>query len=520
MKLLHRLPFLRLLLFFCAGILFHLGFPTLVPPAWILAPLFAATLLSALLFKRNAFRWRWVFGTLLFLFLSNAAILRTALTAPILWDRESASSSFIVAEICESPNEKRASYGAMVHLHGEGIPAGSKAMLYLAKDSLAMDLKCGDQILFPTNLIKKEESNPYTTYLHSIGCSGTIYLPRGRWKRLGHANHFSLAYKAQETRKEVERKYAEAGLSGEELAILSALTLGDKSQLTQELKASYATTGASHILAVSGLHVGIVYWVIITLLSKILPGERMKKVRVISSLTVLWGYAFIAGLSASVVRASIMLTLVAIGELLERRALTLNTLFASAFCMLLYHPRYLTDVGFQLSYTAVLSILLFQERIYKALIFNGYLLDKIWSLTSVSIAAQLGTLPIVLFHFHRFSNLFGLSGLIVIPVATLLIYAALLLLLCTPFPTLSGGVAWLIIHLTCAMNQAIRWMEQLPHASVDNIDFNGMDVLFLYLLLGSLLGVTTQRSFPRIAFLLILLFTYTTYATMHKMDWI
>lgn len=517
MKTLQGLPFLRLLIFLCIGILAQLVFPSFSVPVWSTIPLYSLTIICALYASKHQYRWRWLFGLSLASLIVIVGMVRTHQTQPIYWERSTHKTPFIIAELTEFPTEKRATYAAVALLHGEEIPEGSQAMLYIAQDSASQALSYGDLLMFPRNVAKGGNNNTdYDRYLRSIGCSGSIYIPKGRWRGIGNNGQTPLFIQAQETRRKVIKLYSSAGLTNDELAIVSALTLGDKSHLSQEIKSSYAATGASHILAVSGLHVGIIYLVIISLLGRILPGNSFKAPRIILTLTILWGYAFIAGFSASVVRASIMLSLVAIGEMMGRKAVTLNTLFASAFCMLLYHPRYLTEVGFQLSYTAVISILLLQEKIYKTLIFKSFIPDKIWSLTSVSIAAQLGTLPIVLYHFHRFSNLFWLSGLIVIPAATLLIYICALLLVCSPFPTLATWIGVVVKHIAHGMNQCILWMENLPHASVEGILFESIDLLLLYAILAAILSVTERRSFLRIATMLTLTLLYASYQTILK----
>ncbi len=519
MKKLQCLPFLRLLIFLCVGILIHLNFPEIVPPRWIVGVLFLTTWMCVFNFGKSSYRWRWLFGSSLALFLTAIGILRSNDTEAIYWDHCCDNTPYIVAEITESPTEKRSTYAVLARLFGNDIPPGTVSMLYIAKDSLSKAVVNGDLLLFPSQLVQRDKEDApsaYETYLRSIGCSGTIYLPRNRWIKMGSTPKVSLLSEAKDARKKVVNLYEKAGISGDELAILSALTLGDKSQLSQEVKASYATTGASHILAVSGLHVGIVYLLIISILGRMFPGNACKGIRIGLTILVLWGYAFITGLSASVVRASVMLTLVAIGEMIGRRSITLNTVFAAAFCMLLYHPRYLTEVGFQLSFTAVLSILIFQERIYKIWIFKSTVMDKIWSLTSVSIAAQLGTLPIVLYHFHRFSNCFWLSGLVVIPLATLLLYTCVALIISSPIPTLSAGIGWLANLLAKGMNASIRWMEELPSASVEAISFNSVDVLFLYAILGTILATMQKHSFRRIALMLSTTLLYASYQTLNK----
>lgn len=512
------MPFLRICLFLIAGIIFGIICPHVHIPRWLSIPAILPLVGTLFIPLNLQYKLRWMFGASLFILLFLVGAIRTQETTPAYWDANTAETPYAIGEIDGTPQKKRSTYGVSMHLFGEGVPTGAKAMAYIAQDSASSTLQGGDILLFPTHLAKKreEKNSSYALHLRQSGHSGSIYLPQDEWRKAGRNHRMTLRRRAENARQRAEAKFRASGLQGEELAIACALTLGDKSHLDKELKESYAATGASHVLAVSGLHVGIIYLVIITLLNTLLRGNKLKQTRIILALSALWAYAFIAGLSPSVVRASVMFSLVSFGEMLGRKALTINTVFASAFIMLLYEPRYLVDVGFQLSYTAVLSILLFHEKIYKSLQCKFFLLDKAWSLTSVSIAAQLGTLPIMLYHFHRFSNCFWLSGLIVIPVATLLIYGCALLLISTPFPIISATVGKLLSLLIEGMNTAIRWIEKIPLSNVESISFNGADVVLLYALLASLLAVVQTRSFRRICVMLSLLLTYTCYSTLVK----
>ncbi|MBR4712189.1 MAG: ComEC/Rec2 family competence protein [Paludibacteraceae bacterium] len=517
METIYRLPFLRICLFLITGILFGITCPDVHLPVWLPLPAILPLIGTFFIPHKLQYKLRWVAGASLFILLFTVGAIRTQETTPVYWEANEEETSYVIGEVEGTPQRKRATYGVTLRLFGEGIPPKSKAMAYIAQDSASGTLAEGDILLFPTHLvIGKEEASEYEAYLRRSGYSMSFYIPKGKWRKAGNAERFSLSKKAREARQWAEERYLSNGLQGEELAIACALTLGDKSQLDRELRSSYSATGASHVLAVSGLHVGIIYLVIVSLLNIPFRGNKLKWLRITLAITALWAYAFVAGLSASVVRASVMFSLVSVGELLGRRSLTINTVFASAFIMLLYEPRYLTDVGFQLSYTAVLAILLFQGSVYKSIQVRPFLLDKAWSLTSVSIAAQLGTMPVMLYHFHQFSNCFWLSGLIVIPAATLLIYGCALSLLTTPLPAVSEAIGGLMSRLIGGMNASIRWLEGLPHSNVTNIGFDGMDVLLLYALLASLLAVMQDRSFHRICVMLSLLLTYTCYSTLTK----
>ncbi len=296
------------------------------------------------------------------------------------------------------------------------------------------------------------------------------------------------------------------GIDGDELGVLSALSVGDKTLLDKDLKNSYSSTGASHILAVSGLHVGVVFWVFTQLLSQIFRGERFA----------LWSYTFVTGLSPSVIRASIMLSMVSLASLLNRRAMVYNTVFASAFMMLLYSPNYLFDVGFQLSYVAVLSILVFQKPIYQAFVFRSKICDKAWSLLSVSFAAQLGTMPLTLYYFHQISNVFWLSGFIVIPLSTVIIYLSVFLWTIHWIPYLSKGTAFLVEKSVRCMNFSIEKMESFHGIVCSNVRFEWVDLMLVGMMLGLLAMYVHKKSFSRVASFLIVVFVYSVYQAISQ----
>jgi competence protein ComEC len=263
------------------------------------------------------------------------------------------------------------------------------------------------------------------------------------------------------------------GIAGDEFAVLAALTVGYTDALQPDLRASYSATGAMHILSVSGLHVGIVYVVIAFLLGFLDKSVRKKILKAVLIVSFLWIYAFITGLSPSVVRSTLMFTFVAVGAALERKTHIYNTVFMSAFFMLLVNPDFLFDVGFQLSYAAVLSIVFFQRPFSNLLPVNNKLLRWLRDLLTVSVAAQLGTMPFTLYYFHQFPNYFLLTNLVAIPLSTIVIYLAMLLLLVSFVPYLSVGVAFLLKGSLWLLNYLIVWIENLPHAlTMISFDFN------------------------------------------------
>ena len=264
------------------------------------------------------------------------------------------------------------------------------------------------------------------------------------------------------------------GLSGDELATVGALTLGYKEGLDKELKHHFQASGAAHVLAVSGLHTGIIYGILLWLLTlggRVRPRYENQAGRIAISaviIAVMWGYAWLTGMTPSVVRAVLMLTLVEIGRAFYRNSFSINTIAAAAVLILLVHPKDLWSVSFQLSFAATFAIVVYAtsmgeiikyHRLRKT--FLGRILSWITGICVVSIAAQLGTLPITMYYFGQISNYFLLTNLIVLPLATLLVPCGLISIalggsLCGIwFSKITGALAWL-------MNHSVGWIEHLP----------------------------------------------------------
>ena len=265
-------------------------------------------------------------------------------------------------------------------------------------------------------------------------------------------------------------------------AVLAAMTLGDKSALTSDLRETYSITGASHVLALSGLHLGIIYM----LLSVLMLGRRGYAVTQVVIILSIWAFALLTGLSTSVVRAATMLTLYALFSIGDRGRSPLNVLSFTAIVLLLLDCRMLFDVGFQMSFLSVLAILLFMPLFDRLVSFDYLmrhpLLRWVYRLSAVSVAAQLGVGPLIAFYFHRFSTYFLLSNFVVIPAATLILYGALLTLL---VPPVGVALAWLV----GALNKALGWLSALPYASIDHLQLSLLQLLMVYVLVGCLYGL-------------------------------
>ncbi|WP_026999782.1 ComEC/Rec2 family competence protein [Eisenibacter elegans] len=281
----------------------------------------------------------------------------------------------------------------------------------------------------------------------------------------------------------------------EALGIASALVLGVKTNLDTETSQTYAQAGLMHILAVSGLHLGLVAGLVSLMLKPLRRWRYGVWVYSLLVIMVLWGYAFLTGASASVLRAATMFSLILLGQALTRQTNIYNIIAASAFILLLYNPMLLFSLGFQLSYLAVIGIIYLYPKIYGIFSIPNPYLDKAWQLSAVSISAQLATFPLGLYYFHQFPNYFLLSNLMVLPVVPFILGGGILLLLLSPFPYLAVWLGWLLSQTIVWMGILVRWLTSLPYASTQGIYLNGWELCFLYGMLLGVLLLLAQRRF-------------------------
>lgn len=345
--------------------------------------------------------------------------------------------------------------------------------LYFANSVDVERLNVGERIFFEGRVASpRNAGNPaeFDTehFLYVRGITGTAYLPMGVWRSDGVADKTLLIY-AMDLRERVLRIYDSLGFDGEEGAVLSALTLGEKRDLSQGVRDLYSAVGASHVLALSGLHLGILY-MLITMLLPVRGGSRLPIImRELLVLLLLWGFAAMAGLTASVVRAVILFTLMSVARCLQREGSVMNALGFAAIVMLVVCPRWLFDVSFQLSFAAVWAILLLEYPLRRLMRVekHGRAYAYVAGVVAVSLSAQLGTLPFVWYYFGTFPLCFLITNFIVMPAAFCVMLLAVLMLALSPFVLLQQFVAWVLKCLLYAMNLLLRGVADLPGASVE-----------------------------------------------------
>ncbi|GAA0890970.1 ComEC/Rec2 family competence protein [Fulvivirga kasyanovii] len=492
---LHWIPyaFVRITAFFIAGILAGIYFGGSGDVAELFGICVALILLYGLVFfllKKSFFSNNHIVGVVGFIAMAMLGYLRVSHAD------QTRDSDHIVHHIDETsyylatlqdPGEERAKTIKFeaevkgVKKNDQWLQSSGKIYLYIDK---SQQLKYGDQLLIKgkPGAIKPPQ-NPgefdYKKFLSFKNIHHQDYLREGDFQLIGSSQNpvSAFAFKARSWAAGVLAANVD---SDRELGIVQALVLGIKDDLDDDTQKAYAASGATHVLAVSGLHVGIIYGIIFFLLSRFQTSARGRWIVAGICILVLWFYALLTGLSPSVLRAVTMFTFVIIGQATGRDSNIYNTLAISAFCILMYAPFLIMSLGFQLSYLAVLGIVYLQPRIYNLYAPDQLVLDKIWATTSVALAAQLATAPLCLLYFHQFPTYFFLSNIIVIPGAMGVLCAGLGVLALSFVPTLAAVLGWLLKWWVYGMNESIIAIRQLPFSQITNISITAFEAASVF----------------------------------------
>ena len=373
---------------------------------------------------------------------------------------------------------------------------GKNILLYLQKDSLPMPHE-GDILLVETSIHRGDTLGDfdYGLYLRRQGIVGTAWAHRGNWQIVGHQPRRGIRAMAQRCQHALHEQYQKMGITGKELGILSALTLGFREELDNDVQQSFSASGAMHVLAVSGLHTGIVWGILMWILTlggwrKPLYEEKSKRWLLGGILILLlWIYAFITGLSPSVMRSALMLSFWELTYLMGRHTSRWNPILSAAVIILLINPLALWSVSFQLSFAAVMGIMVIAQWMQQHTRWHNRWSKYISGLLIVSIGAQLATMPLTLYYFGQTSNYFALTNLIVIPMAFIVLVLGLGTLAfswCALGEWLGIAAKW----STWMMRQAVEWIEALPY-STTKMEISWMSMMCMY---GALIcGIMMMR---------------------------
>lgn len=507
----NKYPFLRLVFAFALGIVIRnatvspcVGIPFLF--CVLLALLGIVILLSRLV---KSYRYRWVFGAVTLFVFAFLGYFRAGVQEPfsdIHYNKVPVGEGWYLARVLEPPTEKEKTLKVELELEGFKsdtlmMPVAGRVMAYFQKSEETASLDYGDVLLFSSSI--REVSPPmnpeefdYKRYLERRGVSGTVFLRQGEWFHTGMRNVHPIRAFAYRFRESLLSALQRCGVTEDEFGVGAAILLGYDESLPAQVRQNYVAAGAMHILCVSGMHVGIIYLLASFILGFMGKGKKAAFVRRIVLLVLIWFYALLTGLSPSIMRSALMISFLIFGELIRRKGYALNSIAASAFFILLVNPNNLYAIGFQLSYVAVVGIVLLQRPIYNLLYIKNKLLDKMWEITAVSIAAQIATMPFTVYYFNQFTPYFWLSNLFMTPLSFVVILSGMLLLMVSWVPVLGiymGKVVWTSLHL---MNGLVAGIERLPLSLVKGLymtDFQFVLTLMMLLLLWLFVNLKKKR---------------------------
>lgn len=510
--LIREIPFLRLVLPLCAGIVSGLYYS---PDDIVFV---SAGALIILLFLSGLFFNRSLANTVYGIALTSALFA----TGSFLYKSEKKNISVLEpgqalysGVLSDFPEEKPNTFSMVLRLEGrlsgDAIRSvNGSIQIYHRKGQDVIAYRPGDRMIVrcsPVEIVNR--GNPfefdYRFYMENHGIRYYAFTDSSDIISHVSPKHRKLIHIALIIREKIIGMYKARGISGERLALVSAITLGQKNMLDQDQKQQFIKAGVMHIMAVSGLHAIILSLFVFRLLF-FLKG-KLKIFRVLITILILWIFAFVTGLTPSVLRATLMYTFLQAGYLLKRPVNAVNSVLASAYAIIIFRPSVIFDAGFLLSYSAVIFIIMFYRDLYTKLRFSNRVSDFVWQSAAVTVIAQLGTLPLTMMLFNRFPTWFILSNIIIVPVSSLVIITACLVPLTFPVRFISWYVARALDFLTGFTQLLTEKASSLPVSSIENIGMITAECILLMITIFLFTSVLLKRrSVPTFLAMMSLLF--------------
>ncbi|AHM59711.1 comec/rec2-related protein [Flammeovirgaceae bacterium 311] len=470
-----------------------------MPALWFSFTAAVIFMLSAFFLKQNnSFEQLfWGFGA--FCMLLGFGYWRTSLAVQVAVPANPDAVHWL-AEVEDEPVPTQKSYRFRARIReASGATDGVIALVYIPRNQLTQAPGPGQLLLLKGTVqevpppLNPGEFN-YQAYLASLGVHHQLFSTAvqqasrqtGPFEWVKQTALGSRRYLLQV----VQRLVADREAAG----VVSAMVLGHRAALDRSLRQAYADAGVMHVLAVSGLHVGIVYGFLLLLFSRFQKKKWQRWGWLVLCLLVLWLYAWLTGLAPSAMRAALMFSIIALGKASKLKGNIYNSIGLSAFLLLAFNPLLIKQVGFQLSYAAVIGIVYLQPRISRWYQPKEGLYNKVWQLFTVTLAAQLATFPLGLYYFHQFPTYFFISNLLAVPLAFLILAITLLLLLLHWVPWIGVLLGVLVKWLTLGLNQWVQLTEQLPSSRLVAL-VQSHDVVLMYASIICLLVLARRRSF-------------------------
>ena len=501
-------PCMRLFVPFALGLL--LGGWLDQPIPGLGSALAIAVCVSCLLaLQKFRYRFRWIFGVVFSLTLFMAGYCHVVRHNEIRqsdhFSEKIGNCHYLTGVVYDAPG-KGAKLKVPVRVEAIGKSpdslqaASGNLLLFLEITPATETLRYGDRVgIHATVLAAEPPKNPfafdYSRYLHFQNIHFQAFVKPDSLLRLSSDNGSPVWRAAFACREKLLALLHEHFPTQDEYAVASALLVGYKDDLSDDLRTAYAETGSMHALAVSGTHVGMLYAGIFFLLKKLrLRGRWGRFAETATVLAAIWGFSFLTGATASVLRASVMFTTYLVGKAMFRDASVWNVLPASAFGLLLYNPYFLFDAGFQLSYAAVAGMVFFYPRLYRVSPILPAWADWAWKVLLIGFAAQLGTLPLSLYYFHQFPVYFWLAGwAVVFGGAVFMAGGAALVVLDAVSDVLANWLGQALYWMLYGLNQLIVGIQHLPGSVLGGIWINGWAALLLYVIIALLGATMVQR---------------------------
>jgi len=496
-----EIPFVILIIPFVLGIGLALSYARFADTGLLIIIAFALSVvfitLNIAYKKLNVYKIRWVGGVLirLILFLFGWIIVAGYSELNRTDHFSKTKSQYIIVKINNEPVLKNGllRFTATVE---EGVnnkikTPTSGTLLITLKDSTARDLYYGDELLIPAKYATVEPPyNPaefnYKQYLANKNIYYQQFLFQGQYRVLAHdAGSPVIAYSLRLRQHLVEKLKANMH-DPAAVAVASTIILGYRADLSSDVLQAYQNTGTVYVLTVSGAQVAVIYFMLSFSLGFLNRYKYGKVLRAVIIIGFIWYYALLTGLSPAVCRAVVVISMVVVGRTFNRYINSLNILAISAFALLLYDPYYITEVGFQLAYLAVAGLIIFRPVVYKWLKFKNKIADRIWSVCSVSIAAQVVTFPLSAYYFHQFPVYFLVSNLLAVLPVTIIMYTGIIYLLLPQIPIISRCLGYILEQTILLMNKMLVVIERLPLVSINKIWITGMECLLLYAIIIAL----------------------------------
>lgn len=526
----HQAPFVRLVLPLVTGIIVAAFLPFLIPFSLplILGLTIIFLFLSFLKLIHTRYLYRWIYGAfmslLFFIYGYEITVLNTEKLLPHHYSYIHSKGDKIIAMVAEPTVAKEKSLKAVLEVKAiikdkRYINSNGKILVYIQKDSISEKIQYGNLILFYATLAEiSPPQNPsefnYKQFLSFHRVYQQVYLKNNVYRILDDSPRNNIIGFACGARNYLMKIFEKYKISGNEYSVASALMLGSREEIDKELVQAYSSSGALHVLSVSGLHVGVIFIVmtyILIFLDKMKYGTIIKTILLLFGL---WFYAILTGLSPSVVRAATMFSFVVVGKAGKWNTNIYNILACSAFFLLLINPYLIMEVGFQLSYLAVIGIVFIQPKLNHlwdpyipiAGKFGNWIITQVWAITTVSIAAQLATFALGLLYFHQFPNYFLFSNLVVIPLSTLIIYCGVLLFVVSPFEFISEYIAVVFKECIVLLNKSVVLVEQLPYSLLQGISISLVETWLIYILIILMLSffILQKIKFARYFFIILI----------------